>query len=675
MAEPIVLGIVSIKNMGEYNSQTQYERLNVVTYQGSTYCASQSTKGNLPTDTEYWQLYAEKGGKGDTGPQGPKPVKGVDYYTAADVAEIETDLADDISNIVSESVGSLTSATPLVAETASDMIDTTKIYVLVTDGHWYWYDGDSWEDGGVYQATAIGDGEIKEYNINSSILSRYEQEETITFGNVNDGMINDDGTINSDATWVHYTKINCVKGQKLTIRHQIATDRYYVAFYKSDDTFISGIKPESSSVSNDDVLVPNDTSYALIQGYNIVATNLPSLIRLFTIKIKVGKNDILFKNSIDFVDSLMLFADDTKIKLNETDGYYIAYETGVANTLSGLQVSDYIPLSVSNTPINIKCLNDVFKVGTPDARGLAFYDSDKSYISGIQYTNTNTISTNIPENAKYIRLTLETSKEYSIEYTDLNSLINSSVNESNLPLSKIYDSGHLTNIFNQIMCIGDSLTRGALEGYTVPPELWSNELLYSYPKQMERTLGNTVYNLGLSGATTKTWYNSRANYIENDNYKSQCYIIALGTNDIGYNDSFDGNVNTDINLSDYTQNADTSVGWYAKIIQRIRDKYPDSIVFCCGIPNTRNSLQTRTEANEKISAICDLLNCKFLDFQTYGVQPDNVSAWKAKYYKGGHLNVCGYKEFANMVMSYINWYIESDPQSYWKVPFCNLDLE
>lgn len=57
----------TIKNMGEYDSQTNYEKLNVVTYQGSSYCALKDTTGNLPTNSEYWQLYAEKGEKGDKG--------------------------------------------------------------------------------------------------------------------------------------------------------------------------------------------------------------------------------------------------------------------------------------------------------------------------------------------------------------------------------------------------------------------------------------------------------------------------------------------------------------------------------------------------------------------------------------------------------------------------------
>lgn len=50
---------------------------------------------------------------------------------------------------------------PLVASTASEMIDQNKVYVYVgsetgyTSGNWYYYDGTSWVSGGVYNAVAV----------------------------------------------------------------------------------------------------------------------------------------------------------------------------------------------------------------------------------------------------------------------------------------------------------------------------------------------------------------------------------------------------------------------------------------------------------------------------------------------------------------------------------------
>lgn len=50
---------------------------------------------------------------------------------------------------------------PLAANTVSEMTDRTRVYVYTGDetgytkGHWYYWDGSAWTDGGVYQAMAI----------------------------------------------------------------------------------------------------------------------------------------------------------------------------------------------------------------------------------------------------------------------------------------------------------------------------------------------------------------------------------------------------------------------------------------------------------------------------------------------------------------------------------------
>ena len=51
--------------------------------------------------------------------------------------------------------------TPLVAATAADMTDHSKIYVYTgsqtgyNNGHWYYWNGSAWADGGVYNAVAV----------------------------------------------------------------------------------------------------------------------------------------------------------------------------------------------------------------------------------------------------------------------------------------------------------------------------------------------------------------------------------------------------------------------------------------------------------------------------------------------------------------------------------------
>ena len=63
-------GRVRFVGRGEYNNSTQYYIFDLVNYDGNSYFAKSNTLGNLPTNTTYWQLIAEKGNTGSVGPTG-----------------------------------------------------------------------------------------------------------------------------------------------------------------------------------------------------------------------------------------------------------------------------------------------------------------------------------------------------------------------------------------------------------------------------------------------------------------------------------------------------------------------------------------------------------------------------------------------------------------------------
>lgn len=50
------LGPVGFNPRGFYNASTTYERLDVVTYQNSSYLALKSSVGQEPPNDEYWQI-------------------------------------------------------------------------------------------------------------------------------------------------------------------------------------------------------------------------------------------------------------------------------------------------------------------------------------------------------------------------------------------------------------------------------------------------------------------------------------------------------------------------------------------------------------------------------------------------------------------------------------------
>lgn len=61
MSEIKTLGPVGLNPLGNYNSQTEYEKLDVVLYQGSSYVALKPVQGIAPTNPEYWQKLVSGG--------------------------------------------------------------------------------------------------------------------------------------------------------------------------------------------------------------------------------------------------------------------------------------------------------------------------------------------------------------------------------------------------------------------------------------------------------------------------------------------------------------------------------------------------------------------------------------------------------------------------------------
>ena len=184
--------------------------------------------------------------------------------------------------------------------------------------------------------------------------------------------------------------------------------------------------------------------------------------------------------------------------------------------------------------------------------------------------------------------------------------------------------------FKKINCIGDSLTAGVFNTNGTPSSEDISE--YSYPTQLAKITGTEVSNFG-QGSTTASYdyVNSWEKFADvsgrewlSDSKKGDLYIIALGTNDITALGSFTGNVNDDIDLNNYANNAPTSVGGYARIIQRILAIQPKAVIMCVTIPNSRNVNDSaeRTDANNKIKTIANKFpqNCYVIDVQTYAEQ-------------------------------------------------------
>ena len=101
----INLGRVVPYYIGAWNSTREYNKLDVVSYNGSSYICTRTNKNSTPSSSNTnWLLLAEKGDKGDTGAAGAAATIGDGSITTAKIADgavTESKLGTDVKNTFS----------------------------------------------------------------------------------------------------------------------------------------------------------------------------------------------------------------------------------------------------------------------------------------------------------------------------------------------------------------------------------------------------------------------------------------------------------------------------------------------------------------------------------------------------------------------------------------------
>ena len=180
-------------------------------------------------------------------------------------------------NTMMNLVSATNSATPIPVSSTDDMTDHTKTYLLTTDGYWYYWDGDSWEQGGVYQATIVPNQSITPNKVTFSKRSA----NLIDVANVNNisCIIDQDGGIyklitNSNCTTLY---IPVTEGKTYTfIRENKSANRFVVGFTTSEPA--NGVQVVSrysfpSATMNHTLTAPSGATYAVIYYQNGAVTN------------------------------------------------------------------------------------------------------------------------------------------------------------------------------------------------------------------------------------------------------------------------------------------------------------------------------------------------------------------------------------------------------------------
>lgn len=184
------------------------------------------------------------------------------------------------------------------------------------------------------------------------------------------------------------------------------------------------------------------------------------------------------------------------------------------------------------------------------------------------------------------------------------------------------------NIFNKIVCIGDSLTFGQLSGKSSTVQVHS-----PYPKVLSKLLNTTVDVIAVPGITSKGWYDNKYSSVNFSEY--DCAIIWLGTN---------GGVNYPVGSSA----TDDNTVAYQNIIDGIKSQNPQCKIICIGNVMSFYTRVLRDIAKEK--------NCVFLDiyygqsmFDIKRTSADSATIYHPSESDWVHFSQIGYIVVANTI--------------------------
>lgn len=232
------------------------------------------------------------------------------------------------------------------------------------------------------------------------------------------------------------------------------------------------------------------------------------------------------------------------------------------------------------------------------------------------------------------------------------------------PLEHLCPDGGFSAIFRTVGCVGDSLSSGEFETVFNGTTHYYDVFEQSWGQYLARMNGSTVYNFSRGGMTAKTYCESFAEEkgFWDKKYACQAYILALGVNDLSQADCEIGTL-ADIDPADWRNNRPTFTGYYAQIVQRLKEIQPDAYFFLMTIPRSEKSDPLADTHAERLRELAEFFeNTYTLDFRRYA--PIYDQDFHTLYFLGGHMNPCGYLLTARMVASYLDYIIRHHPSDF-----------
>ena len=338
------------------------------------------------------------------------------------------DAQNEIIGSLQRQINNIVTTPPIPVTSISDMTDQNQIYILTTDGKWYYYDTSEsdWVAGGDYQSTAFNNlAQIKPIDIDIQ------------------GYLSPSGYINTTAGFKRSDMTEIVDGK----------------------TIVTGKLNQSSSGLNVLLIAGYDASETLIYkffgetGVNNINEQIPAGVKYIIVS-TVSAGEFYLNTNVDGINYMNQNHDLAQTKqaiVLTTTGFITT--SGTLNPTNGFVSSDYIPCKYGE-----KIVGHLF--GVRDAiLYLSYYDVNKVLIDGLKgESDSGTFEVNlnehVPIDAKYFRLSTRkdgTDYIYVYGYKIVDSLdwikyININVETKDLFVDASLTDGQVDNIttFNSL---------------------------------------------------------------------------------------------------------------------------------------------------------------------------------------------------------------------------------
>jgi hypothetical protein len=313
-----------------------------------------------------------------------------------------------ITDNIQSQVSSLASGAPKAVSLVSQMTDTTKNYVYTgtetgyTSGHWYYWNGSAWLDGGTYQSAGITDGSIGSTKLAFGAVDDTKIKGSIVGKNLFDKSKATAGYYVNQTNGILTASSSYYASDWIPILPNIQYSRVeyngQFAFYDINKNYISGGAVTSTfttpanayylrtSISNSNIDIEQVELGSSKTAYVPYSFSLSKLL-INTSNLgtgTVGKSNLNF-NAAELQIGKNKFNKDTSIA-----GSYVDNATGIVFSNPSYTLSDWIAVQ-PNTQYTYNVANRI-----------AIYDANKVFITG--YMGQATFTT--PTNAAYIRISI-----------------------------------------------------------------------------------------------------------------------------------------------------------------------------------------------------------------------------------------------------------------------------